>query len=106
MRNSILILLALLIFAPGTAWAEKEQAATTLEGRVQPAGPSIYMEGSHELVDANGKQIARLSGSCEEVDLASVEGRWVRVTGAWQPTIEAGGRIFVVSGIAELAKNP
>lgn len=100
MRPNLPILLLTLLL--GTlAWAEPETAVLHLEGRVQPAGPSIYMEGSHELVDAKGQLIARLSGAQNEISLADVEGQWVRLGGAWRPTVEAGGRIFEVSEVGE-----
>lgn len=107
------VLLSLCCLVANPAWAEKEgcrcspcvctdhQTDASLEGRLSAAGPSIYMEGSHELRDASGKVIARLSGLKADLDLQSYEGEWVKVTGAWRPTVEAGGKIFEAASIQE-----
>ncbi len=100
----ILIFLLLLLFSP--VWADSKDcqcSANSLEGRIQPAGPSIYMEGSHELFDDAGKSVARLSGLEHEIDLTAYDGRQVKLTGAWRPTVEAGGKIFEVSAVEALA---
>jgi hypothetical protein len=100
------LLLMLLWLTTGSLWAESHEPLLTLQGRVQPAGPSIYMEGSHELVDSKGHLIARLSGARHEVDLAAVAGQWVSLRGCWRPTVEAGGRLFEVCEIERSEANP
>lgn len=77
----------------------------SLEGRIAPAGPSIYMEGSHELHDGSGKVVARLSALGSGVDLQAHEGQWVKIQGAWKPTVEAGGKILEVTSLSP-AKAP
>lgn len=77
-----------------------------LEGMIQPAGPSIYMEGSHELVDADGELVARLSGQKSEIDLDAFQGDWVVVEGDWRPTVEAGGKLFEVRKIEIAVSTP
>lgn len=97
MGNSIVkALLALLLFSAASA----EEVSTVIEGTVQAAGPSIYMEGSHELVNSQGELLARLSGRQFEVDLDCYKGKKVRLTGEWRPTVEAGGQIFEVRSVA------
>lgn len=96
------IVCALLLLLGGGVSAH--QTGTTLEGNLSAAGPSIYMEGSHELKDAEGELLARLSGREHEVDLNAFLGEWVKVSGEWKPTVEAGGKIFEVQSI-EAAKQ-
>lgn len=84
----------------------KEKIGPSIEGRIAPAGPSIYMEGSHELLDRSGKVIARLSGLKANFDLSAHEGQWVKVLGDWRPTVEAGGKIFEVTGVTAPESPP
>lgn len=115
----LVILLSCWLLGSGPVWAEKRRCTckpcacdqskgeSTLEGRIAPAGPSIYMEGSHELHDASGKAIARISGLKAELDLHRYEGQWVKVSGNWRPTVEAGGKILEVTSLeAEAASKP
>lgn len=112
------VFLALLFVLLTPAWANDgagpcgsdctcatEKAEITLEGRVVPAGPSFYMEGSHLLVDSSGNEIARLSGLKAHLDLSNLEGRWLKIIGRWKPTVEADGKIFEVSG-AKTSQEP
>ena len=104
MRRIHLLLIAT-IFATTAGWADRTRMVS-LEGQVQPAGPSIYMQGSHELQDAKGKLIAHLSGREHNVDLSKAEDEWVKVWGEWKPTVEAGGQIFEVHSMALLSHAP
>lgn len=101
MRRIVLIWL-LVLFASAAGWADRPQMVS-LEGLVQPAGPSIYMEGSHELHDSKGLLIARLSGKKHNLDLRPVENRWVKLCGEWRSTVEAGGTIFEVYSVELLS---
>lgn len=103
-RTFRLHLVALFLLLTVAAFADdKKCAAASLEGKLQTAGPSIYMEGSHELVDSSGKTVARLSGMQNDVDLTTYDGQQVKLTGSWRPTVEAGGKIFEVSGVEPAA---
>lgn len=104
MRRALLMLIVT-IFATTTSWADRSRMVS-LEGQVQPASPSIYMQSSHELQDAKGKLIAHLSGHEHNVDLSKVEDEWVKVWGEWKPTVEAGGQIFEVHSMALLSHAP
>lgn len=101
MRRICLTLL-LVLFASVSVWADRA-GMVSLEGQVQPAGPSIFMEGSHELHDSKGRLIARLSGKAHNVDLSKVEDEWVKLWGEWKPSVEAGGQIFEVHSLALLS---
>jgi hypothetical protein len=103
LARTLLLMLLLLLCPAGAEEKSCHASANALEGRIQAAGPSIYMEGSHELVDGTGELVARLSGLEHKVDLASYDGRQVKLFGSWRPTVEAGGKIFEVSRVEALA---
>lgn len=65
----------------------------TYFGMVEELGPSIYMQGSHKLTLDDGRFIL-LDSSSPEVQLAEFIGERVEVTGATEPTVEAGGTIM------------
>lgn len=74
----------------------RETKNVTYEGEVQPAGISIYQQGSHRLVLPGGKFILLESNS---LDLNGYVGEKVRIFGALRPTVEAGGMIMRVERI-------
>lgn len=74
----------------------RETKNVTYEGEVQPAGISIYQQGSHRLVLPGGKFILLESDS---LDLNGYVGEKVRIFGALRPTVEAGGQIMRVERI-------
>ena len=81
---------------------EPEQKVTedvTYEGTLEPAGISIYMEGSHRLM-LLGNDFLLLES--EDVDLEAYEGELVSVFGDVRPTVEAGGQIMTVERIERL----
>jgi hypothetical protein len=96
MRHTVLLLLSAFLLLTAV---RGEEASSVIEGRLQPAGPSIYMEGSYELVNSKGELLARLSGLRYKVDLSPYENRWVTLTGEWRPTVESGGKIFEVRSL-------
>jgi len=65
-------------------------------GRIQPAGVSIFMEGTHRLILPDGRFILLQS---ETVDLNGYVGEEAEVTGAVRPTVEQGGTIMRVEQI-------
>ncbi len=74
----------------------RETNNVTYTGVVQPAGISIYQQGSHRLVLAGGKFILLES---DDVDLNGYVGEEVQAFGALRPTVEAGGMIMRVERV-------
>ncbi len=74
----------------------------TYTGTVQPAGISIYQQGSHRLVLPGGKFILLES---DTLDLNGYVNEEVRAYGALRPTVEAGGMIMRVERIELVAKS-
>lgn len=69
-------------------------------GVVEPAGISIYQEGTHRLSLEDGRFILLESASA---DLSAYEGATVEVRGSLRPTVEAGGIIMDVQTITDLS---
>ena len=65
-------------------------------------GMSIFMQGSHKLVDENGETIVILQSSNDKIKLKSFEGKKVTAQGSAEDTVEAGGRILNVDAIKSL----
>ena len=82
--------------APKDVEPVRETKNVTYEGTVQPAGISIYQQGSHRLVLPGGKFILLES---DDHDLNGYVGEDVKITGALRPTVEAGGMIMRVEKI-------
>ena len=70
-------------------------------GTVQTMGMSIFMQGTHQLLDDKGEQIVILQ-SDGEADLDKFVGKKVKVSGAAEATVEAGGKILQVSKVEAL----
>lgn len=70
-------------------------------GKIEPMGMSIFMQGSHQLIDDNGDVIVLLNAD-EGVDLDRFSGKKVKVTGNVEDTVEAGGRIVTVVKVDSL----
>lgn len=71
-------------------------------GKVQPMGMSIFMQGSHQLVDDSGEMIVILQSEDGSVDLNKFVNKKVKVSGKEEPTVEAGGSILTVTSIDAL----
>lgn len=111
LRTSCLALVAgltLVACTPTVDPAAEQQASSrsvpvtvsTFTGTVEPAGISIYMEGTHRLVLSDGRFILLES---ELVNLKSYEGKSVEVTGRVRATEEEGGRVMTVDRLDDLA---
>lgn len=74
----------------------------TYEGTLEPAGISIYMQGSHRLIMDDGDFLLLES---EELDLEAYENEDVSVTGDVRPTVEAGGLIMTVKRIERISEE-
>lgn len=104
-RLGIILGLILLIFLPVTAEQDgpKESAKETktmksYSGKVEPMGMSMFMQGSHQLVDDKGDMIFILQAG-GEVNLSKFEGKNVTVEGTVEDTVEAGGKLMTVESI-------
>lgn len=66
-------------------------------GLVKELGISIYMQGTHRLVDERGQLICLLSGSQNGIDLNQAMGQGrVNVYGVLSPTVEGNAQIMEV----------
>ena len=74
----------------------RETPNVTYQGIVQPAGISIYQQGSHRLVLDDERFILLES---DQVDLNGYVGEDVEVFGSIRPTVEEGGIIMNVENI-------
>ena len=74
----------------------RETNNVTYTGTVQPAGISIYQQGSHRLSLPGGKFILL---EAESLDLNGYVGEDVTIFGSLRPTVEAGGMIMRVERI-------
>lgn len=71
----------------------RETRNVTYRGIVQPAGISIYMQGTHRLVLSDGRFLLLES---DTLDLNGYVGEEVNLKGSIRPTVEAGGQIMRV----------
>ena len=74
----------------------RETNNVTYTGTVQPAGISVYQQGSHRLVLPGGKFVLLES---DDIDLNGYVDEEVQIFGALRPTVEAGGMIMRVERI-------
>lgn len=70
-------------------------------GKIEPMGMSIFMQGSHQLVDDKGDMVVILN-SGDGVDLNKYSGKKVKVSGIVEDTVEAGGKIMTVEKVDAL----
>lgn len=80
----------------------RETKNVTYTGTVQPAGISIYQQGSHRLILPGGKFILLES---EDIDLNGYVDEEVQIFGSLRPTVEAGGMIMRVEKITLVASE-
>ena len=99
------LMLALFTLLPVTADQEgkpcptkETQVMESFTGKVEPMGMSIFMQGSHQLVDDKGEMLVILQPG-KDVDLSKFEGKQVTVQGTVEDTVEAGGKILTVESI-------
>ena len=67
-------------------------------GKVEKLGPSVYMQGSHRLVQADGTVLLLASA---KLDLSKYEGKTVTVSGRASPTVEGHQTIVDVEAVKE-----
>lgn len=106
--NRLAILILLLVLAALPVLAEepkdtlKETHMKSYTGKVEPMGMSIFMQGSHQLVDDAGEMLVILQSENGQVDLNKFVNKKVKVSGTEEPTVEAGGSVLSVTSIEAL----
>lgn len=70
----------------------------TLTGKIEPMGMSMFMQGSHQLLDDRGDVMVLLQAG-DGVDLNKFSGKKAKVSGSVEGTVEAGGKIMTVSKV-------
>jgi len=81
----------------GEEVAREESKGESLSGKVLPLGPSIYMQGTHKLVDDDGETIAVLKARDDKLKLA--EGYRVEAFGKITKTVEGEMSLMEVERI-------
>jgi hypothetical protein len=74
----------------------------TFKGTVQELGMSIFMQGSHQLLDDKGERVALLQASTDAVDLNAYLGQKVEVSGDASPSVEGGATFVTVDSVKKL----
>lgn len=71
-------------------------------GTVEALGMSIFMQGTHQLTDDKGNQVALLQSDSDQVNLGSFEGKKVEISGIAEPAVEGGATFVNVHSISVL----
>jgi hypothetical protein len=88
--------------SPGEHAGNKETTKMdSYTGKIEPMGMSIFMQGSHQLLDESGAMIVILQ-SDGKVDLNKFVGKKVKVSGTTEDTVEGGGKLLTVSSAESL----
>jgi hypothetical protein len=63
---------------------------------------SIFMQGSHQLLDDKGERVALLQAGSDGVDLSAYLGQKVEVRGAASPSVEGGATFLNVESVKKV----
>lgn len=74
----------------------------SFKGTVEELGFSIFMQGSHQLMDDKGERVALLQAGSDAVDLNAFLGKKVEVSGEASPSVEGGATFVTVSSVKAL----
>ena len=74
----------------------------TYKGTVEELGMSIFMQGSHQLMDDKGERVALLQAATDKVDLNAYLGQTVEVSGSATPSVEGGATFVTVDSIKKI----
>jgi hypothetical protein len=73
----------------------------TFQGTVEELGFSIFMQGSHQLMDDKGERVALLQAR-EGLDLNAYLGKKVEVSGSASASVEGGATFVTVDSVKPL----
>ena len=71
------------------------------QGTVEELGMSIFMQGSHQLMDDKGGRVALLQAA-DGFDLNAYVGQKVEVSGEASPSVEGGATFVTVDSVSKL----
>ena len=72
------------------------------QGIVEELGMSIFMQGSHQLMDEKGQRVALLQATSDSVDLSAYVGQKVEVSGTATPSVEGGATFVNVDSVRKV----
>ncbi len=72
------------------------------KGTIKELGMSIFMQGTHQLVDDQDNLVALLSAGSDSVDLNSYLNKKVEVSGKAEPSVEGGETMLTVESVKKL----
>lgn len=74
----------------------------TFQGTIQELGFSIFMQGSHKLLDSQEELVALLQAGSEDIDLNEYLGVRVEVGGTASPSVEGNSTFVNVVSVKKL----
>lgn len=72
------------------------------QGTIKELGMSIFMQGTHQLVDDQDNLVALLSSASDSVNLNNYLNKKVEVHGQAEPSVEGGETIVAVESVKKL----
>ncbi len=73
-----------------------------LQGTIEELGISIFMQGTHKLVDDSGELVALLQSGSESLDLNTYLGQKVEVDGESAPSVEGNSTFLTVESVSKI----
>lgn len=71
-------------------------------GTVEELGISIFMQGTHKLLDDKGEQVALLQAADDSLDLNDYVGQKVELSGTSAPAVEGGATFVSVASVSKV----
>lgn len=81
---------------------EEALPMATFQGTIEELGMSIFMQGTHKLVDDKEELVALLQSGSDSLDLNSYLGQKVKVTGSAAPSVEGGSTFVTVDSVSKI----
>ena len=73
-----------------------------LQGTIEELGISIFMQGTHRLVDDSGELLALLQSGSESLDLNTYLGQKVEISGESAPSVEGNSTFVTVESVSKI----